>query len=295
MGYIYHDTLDREETGMQVTKLKEMTVLSKMSLLPGLFFFQMPAHFSITQETSQGSMSLPFPWSICTIIAAALLDYLQFIPEGPVRQSPNALYKGSLRTENSSVPWPSHTCCARSSCTFMLLIDLACKYLLCWNQSCILHIWSFQVLPRRLWDLICTESACFYWMALAFPHPSLAKLPGTSCFYIDRHWASIGSGYSHCWQAVVAQGTHCSHAHLWYFSFLTQLSSLLTYPLCSAVKELPPFQPTSGWIVLGDKAACCICVISLNWSNPNGELFHYYECWKRPHSRTRSSCLESQK
>lgn len=135
MGYIYHDTLDREESGMQVTKLKETAMLSKMSLLPWLCFFQMPAHFSITQETSQGSMSLPFPWSICTIIAAALLDYLQFIPEGPVRQSPNALYKGSLRTENSSVPWPLHTCCARSSCTFMLLIDLACKYLLCWNQS----------------------------------------------------------------------------------------------------------------------------------------------------------------
>lgn len=58
---VYHDALDREETGMQVTKLKEMTVLSKMPLLPCLCFFQMPAHFSITQETSQGSVSLPFP------------------------------------------------------------------------------------------------------------------------------------------------------------------------------------------------------------------------------------------
>lgn len=115
--WVYHDTLSSEETGMQVTKLREMTELSKISLLPWLCFFQMPAHFSITQETSQGSMFLPFPWSICTIIAAAVLDYLQFIPEGPVRQSQNVLYKGSLSTDNSAVLWLSHTYCTRSSCT----------------------------------------------------------------------------------------------------------------------------------------------------------------------------------
>lgn len=121
---------------------------------------QVSARFSITQKTSRGSKSLPFPRGVCTIITAALLDYLQLLPEGPVRQSQNVLYQGSLHTENSSVPWPSHACCFGSSCIFMLLFDLTSKYPLHWNCSSRFTGLTFPSSSQK------TGSSHLYWESL---------------------------------------------------------------------------------------------------------------------------------
>lgn len=61
--------------------------------------------------------------------------------------------------------------------------------------------------------------------------------------------------------------------------------------LCPAVKTLLPFQKQSGCALLGIQAAARVWRTALNSSNPDEELFHYYECCKRPQGKTRSSCL----
>lgn len=150
---IYYDTLDSKEAGIQVTKLKEMTVLSKMSLVPWLCFFQMTAHFSITQETSQGSMSLPFPWSICTIIAAALLDYLRFYQKVLSDSHKMCSIKDHCALRILQFPdlhIPAAVEAAVLSC-FSLIYHASIHFAAA--TPCILQVWSFQVLSRRLWDL----------------------------------------------------------------------------------------------------------------------------------------------